>query len=118
MEFFVAEALSLARPATLAMVLIPLESVGIKDADVPLPFVLITAPESSSAVTATRILRKTRSTSASRCMVSSRTATLQRTTRRTSPHEIAIALAGRDEKKGSYVPISLPGCVELDEDFF
>jgi hypothetical protein len=51
-------------------------------------------------------------------MVSSRTATLQKTTRRTLPHEIAIALAGRDEKKGSYVPISLPGCVELDEVFF
>ena len=27
-------------------------------------------------------------------------------------------LAGVDEKKGSYVPISLPGCVELDDDFF
>jgi len=25
---------------------------------------------------------------------------------------------GRDEKKGSYVPDNLPGCLELDEDFF
>lgn len=26
--------------------------------------------------------------------------------------------AGRDEKKGSYLPDNLPGCSELDEDFF
>lgn len=29
-----------------------------------------------------------------------------------------LAAPGLDEKKGSYVPNNLPGCLELDEDFY
>ena len=51
-------------------------------------------------------------------LIPSDTASATTTDSCTIATEQTCILAGGDEKKGSYVPFNLPGCLELDEVFF